>query len=614
MGKSIQRFARRILLLHLALLAVLLGVVFFASHAVYQSAREQALDQARRQQVLLVNETASGLKGYYDSIFSDLELFKPINPDDEEADERIPEDETGQSPVGPARGLRVPPMLPLQLNGRVAHLFLVEKRTYAARRYGNQATIPTVLELVARNHAWIDALDRATISPLEQFEDRQNNIVRGFTLIGVPVGAKKNYVLVASVPVRATAKRFFDEVNRTDSGAFLLDENNTIMAASRADLIGARVAGSSADSSFAGALDASRDAESDGTVLLTAPFAVGSEGFAPAMITVKPVTVLDKQWRVAITSPLSGIDAVVSRLFRRAVFWAGFVALSMTAILVSTAVQLIRNRMRTDRERHQLLEHELKQAREIQLAWLPKHRPRGGAIDIATVNSPASRISGDFYNWFDMPDGRMAVVIGDVTGHGMAAAFLMATTQLLVRNIMPQTGDPGHCLEEINRQLCTQVFNGQFVTLQILVIDPQRRRVDVGTAGHPAPLVAYGESFQPLDLEPQLVLGVEKEAAYATQGFDLSPRSTLVLYTDGVVDAGADPSSRFGLDRLCRSLNRRFTDAQSLVDSITANIDTFRGKYPLSDDLTLVAIQLDAADAVEPAAEHRPRPAHAAVG
>ena len=108
---------------------------------------------------------------------------------------------------------------------------------------------------------------------------------------------------------------------------------------------------------------------------------------------------------------------------------------------------------------------------------------------------PRAHISGDFYNFFELPDGRTAVVIGDVTGHGMSAAFLMATTQLLVRSTMERMEDPGKCLAEVNRLLCTQAFNGQFVTMQLLVIDPSRRTIELATAGHPAPLLAEAASI-----------------------------------------------------------------------------------------------------------------------
>jgi len=258
-----------------------------------------------------------------------------------------------------------------------------------------------------------------------------------------------------------------------------------------------------------------------------------------------------------------------------------------------------------ERERHQLLEKELKQARDIQLAWLPQKRKRSDVLDIATVNHPASRISGDFYNWFDLPEGRTAVVIGDVTGHGMSAAFLMATTQLLVRNTLPLVGDAGRCLEEINRQLCTQAFNGQFVTLQIIIFDPRNERVEVATGGHPPPLVGDGETFRPLPLEPNLVLGVEKESTYAAEVFDLAPLSTLLLYTDGVLDAESKAGERFTLDRLRQSLRGSFDSAQAMVDAVLGAVDEFTAGSPLGDDLTLVAIQLQPPPVAPPAREIR---------
>src|SRR5207302_10301531 len=151
-----------------------------------------------------------------------------------------------------------------------------------------------------------------------------------------------------------------------------------------------------------------------GSAVLGDPFGLGTEHFEPAIITVEPFMVLDRHWLVVIASPLSDIDAVVGQLFRRAVFWAVFVSLSMAAILVSTAVQMIRGRMRLERVRHEVLQRELAQAREIQLAWLPERVTRRPQLEIATMNHPATQVSGDFYNWFDLPDGRTAVAIGDV--------------------------------------------------------------------------------------------------------------------------------------------------------------------------------------------------------
>jgi sigma-B regulation protein RsbU (phosphoserine phosphatase) len=321
-------------------------------------------------------------------------------------------------------------------------------------------------------------------------------------------------------------------------------------------------------------------------------------------MTLEPVTVATDQWTVVFAYPIGEIDSEVNALFKRAVIWAGFVALSITAVLVSTAVQTIRFQARLERERHQVLTRELTQARRIQEQWLPDIASAPPQLDVAALNLPASHISGDFYNWFELTDGRHVVVIGDVTGHGMAAAFLMATTQLLVHNTMARLGDPGPALAEVNRQLTSQVFHGQFVTMLILVLDFDHHSMEVASAGHPSPLIGENETVRKLDLESQLVLGVEKDVVYPTQRFELPELSSLFLFTDGVIDARGPNDERFGAARLISALSGHLGSAHEMVDAVANSVREFRRAQEPDDDLTLVAIQLrkSAALALEPSA------------
>src|SRR5262245_40878248 len=118
----------------------------------------------------------------------------------------------------------------------------------------------------------------------------------------------------------------------------------------------------------------------------------------------------------------SDVDAAVAKFFRRALIGAGVIIVAMTMILVSTSTTMIRSRLKLERVQHEMLTRELDQAREIQLMWLPEQNSDNPfPLDIAAVNRPASRVSGDFYNWFELGDGRICVVIGDVTGHGLPA-------------------------------------------------------------------------------------------------------------------------------------------------------------------------------------------------
>jgi sigma-B regulation protein RsbU (phosphoserine phosphatase) len=317
----------------------------------------------------------------------------------------------------------------------------------------------------------------------------------------------------------------------------------------------------------------------------------------PAIVSAEPIRLPGKVWWAYIATSMSVVDDDLITVFRRAIIWAGIAIVALTGVLFSTAVVLIRARIRTERMQHTMLRRELDQAREIQLAWLPETAMAAPTtpIDVAALNVPASHISGDFYNWFELPDGRTAIVIGDVTGHGMAAAFLMATTQLLIRTTLPRCGDPGKCLAEVNQQLCVQVFNGQFVTMTLMILDLTEGVIEIATAGHPPPLICEGGAYSELPITPELVLGIEPSIVYPTERFPLPRDAGLLLYTDGVPDAQAPSGERLGADGLMKALYGRYDSAQGLVDATVRIVDEFRGPMHLADDLTLVAVQLSPA-------------------
>jgi serine phosphatase RsbU (regulator of sigma subunit) len=588
MQKAIRTFIGKVLLIHLVLLLLLLVIVYSAARSIYGKAQEHALDQARDEQALVAVQTSGAVQSFYSSILSDLQLLRPVESNEGESTTAPAESESAFRPPLSLRGPIAAPLLSKQLQGRVSHLFIVEKTRLHVQWIGIQPTDggPTPQEIIVRLGAWMRSLQQPAIDSFVQFGDA------GFSVVAIPVGVRRNMLLVAAVPGKRLQTLFLDQVSAsgTSSGAFLLDDRMTAMAASLAELVGADLA-SATDPALMSAIADSREQGKPEPVDIHRPFRIGPERYPPSLITIEPMNVGGERWAILIVSPSANADRVVAELFHEAVKWCIFLVVSITALLASTSVQLIRGRIRIEHERLEMMERELKQAREIQLAWLPPPAPSDGNIDIATLNQPASHISGDFYNFFNLPDGRIVVSIGDVTGHGMAAAFLMATTQLLVRNTMPRVAGPADCLAEVNRQLCVQMFNGQFVTMQILVLDCQAGKVEVATAGHPAPLLSAGNSFIPMALEPQLVLGVEKDTKYRSQTFPLQSRWSILLYTDGVVEVERDTGERMGFDRLQSALHGPYPTAQGLLDAALRTVDRFRGNYALRDDLTLVAVQ-----------------------
>jgi serine phosphatase RsbU (regulator of sigma subunit) len=631
MEEAARQFARRVLMVHLALLVGVAGIVFFASREVYTQTKQQATQQAESREALLAAQTARGIEAFYHSIFNDLDLLRQADHDEGDETERpTPTTQPAASridwralfrmddkPAGPpvGGGGRMPGgarvadavqtmfsgILWKQLDGRVSMLFGVNKNVigdpraergrFGIQRIGQSDGRVTPDDLVARSRDWLRTVEKPQISAFQQYSIPDGESV-GFNLVVVPVSERNPRVLVAAVPIRIAQARFMDKLN-TDAdstNAILIDETGTIMGSVRSDLVGRNV--SSLRDDQLRALAASYvGAGKSGVETIAAPYQVAGHTFPPAMVAIEPVSIAGKKWTFMVNTPLSDIDAVVNRVFGRAWFWAVFVVFSMTVILLSTAVQLIRARTRTERVRNEALTKEMTQAREIQLAWLPRQGVSVPKLDIAAINQPTNHISGDFYNWFELPDGRLVVTIGDVTGHGLSAAFLMATTQLLVHTTMLRLMDPGKTLDEVNRQLCTQVFNGQFVTMLVCVIDLENGRVEVATAGHYPPVVGYRGHYESLPVESQLVLGVECDARYPTEVFDLLAGASLVLYTDGVIDARSPDGGRFNLAGIIDSVRGHSDSAQALVDGIVGRINHFRGGRELPDDLTLVCVQ-----------------------
>jgi hypothetical protein len=319
---------------------------------------------------------------------------------------------------------------------------------------------------------------------------------------------------------------------------------------------------------------------------------------AQSVIAFDPVRLLEnKSWMVTISAPLADVGGIVDQLFRGTLLWAPIVIALFAGVMVSTALTLIRIRSRFERVRHHALQQELEQARQIQLSWLPKPRFDTRGVHIAAVNEPASHVSGDFYNYFKLTDGRVALVIGDVTGHGMAAAFLMATTQLIVRLILNRTKDLKLTMDEANRALCDQVYSGQFVTLQVLVVDREAGTIDIVNAGHPPPvLIAEGRATL-LETQQQIVLGVDEDAEYAVEHFPLPPGCALLLYTDGVVECRSPSGERFSIPMLVEALDGAPVEPVALIARVTKIVNDFRVDEPLADDTSAVAVHFSSIEA-----------------
>jgi len=603
MDRALRRYARKVLLAHLALLVVVVAIVFAAVRYMYNSARSQARGEAQHTQELLTRQTALGIENYYESVTNVLNLLQPETENPAQQARR-------SGPAGRLtpeqhdlrrKALEAGPLSRVlsgfsasiwkNIEDKTSMLFVVDPAEHmeVIRVVGTNDPSLVAADIANKSAAWLAGVQKKSISPFMQFGDG------GAHLVCVPMRGPEHLLMVAVVPVRAVEQSMLSSINRSqDTGATLIDEANLIVSCPRPGAVGHHL-DELKDPRTRALAEKYGQTKSAGTEWFEKPDMIGDVKLDPSIVTLQPVEVLGTTWLLAVASSLARVDDLVKPIFRDAMLWAGFVMLAMTGILFSTAVQMIRSRLRFDRMRIETLNRELTQARKIQLSWLPKKPIATHVIDLAAVNRPASHVSGDFYNWFELSDGRIAVTIGDVTGHGMQAAFLMATTQLLVRTTMQRVRDPGQCLTDVNAQLCSQIFSGQFVTMLLCLIDTKEQTLEIAAAGHPPPIMGNGESHEPLAIETQLVLGVEPDAEYSTQRFSLGEGHTILLYTDGVIEAQANSGARFEIKGLAASLAARVLGAQSLADAVTTAVDRFRAGRDLDDDLTLVAIQLQRA-------------------
>lgn len=246
----------------------------------------------------------------------------------------------------------------------------------------------------------------------------------------------------------------------------------------------------------------------------------------------------------------------------------------------------------TTRERY---ESELNIAHDIQMGLLPVPLPDdilAGAGLHATM-TPAKEVGGDLYDYFDLPDGRLCVAIGDVSDKGVPAALFMAVTRTLIRASAEDESDPASIMERVNNRLSANNPNMMFVTLLIAVLDCRTGTLVWCNAGHPAPLkLAANGDLSVLEGRSGPACGVQEDLPYTAFHAVLEPGDLLCGYTDGVSEALAPDGSLYGEPRLMDLLKScAGDDARALNTAVLNDVRHFAQGTEQSDDITLIAVQ-----------------------
>jgi sigma-B regulation protein RsbU (phosphoserine phosphatase) len=201
-------------------------------------------------------------------------------------------------------------------------------------------------------------------------------------------------------------------------------------------------------------------------------------------------------------------------------------------------------------------------------------------------------MGGDFYDFIELPDGRIGLVMADVAGKGVPAAFFMAVARTNLRDLAPRYAEPGACLAQANDVLCTQNPMELFVTLFYGVLDPTTGMLSYASGGHNPPYVRRADgSVEVLGGAVGLVLGVMPGIAYPDHKLQLLPGDRLVLYTDGVTEAFNPADEAYGAERLIEEVKAHGDGAAAaLVERICRSVTIFAGAAPQSDDITLTVL------------------------
>jgi sigma-B regulation protein RsbU (phosphoserine phosphatase) len=245
------------------------------------------------------------------------------------------------------------------------------------------------------------------------------------------------------------------------------------------------------------------------------------------------------------------------------------------------------------------LEAELAVARAIQESFLPESGASWKGFQAVAHFEPAAHLGGDYYDILPMPDGRTAVSIGDVSGHGLPTGLVAAAARASLATFVELGVPPGEAFLRLGRRTerSRESERRLYTTLALFAYDADRRLGTLTNAGHPAPYRVSGERVERLAL-PALPIGLlhGRPSSYPSKDYSFSPGDRLVFFTDGVVEAADAHEDPWGYERLEALLAREGQLApQDLVAAILAAVAAHVGDTPLEDDRTLLILTFDAA-------------------
>lgn len=264
----------------------------------------------------------------------------------------------------------------------------------------------------------------------------------------------------------------------------------------------------------------------------------------------------------------------------------------MNGIAHQAATAVVNNHLYKEAAERDRMEQELNVARDIQASLIPNGSPDIPGCQLASFWEAARQVSGDFYDFIPLPDGRWGIVVADVADKGVPAALFMAMSRTILRTVAFNRDDPAATLIRTNEIIEAEAQSDLFVTVFYAIWDPASQMLTYANGGHNPPILLRDNGRIRLLQAGGMALGVLPDIEVESQSVELRPNDTVLFYTDGVTEAMNEDYDEFGMERLrLTAVTHKHRTAPAIMHAITDAIRSHAGGTPQFDDITLIVMK-----------------------
>jgi phosphoserine phosphatase RsbU/P len=264
--------------------------------------------------------------------------------------------------------------------------------------------------------------------------------------------------------------------------------------------------------------------------------------------------------------------------------------LSLLTVMANVAaIRIEQSRFAEIEKARQIMDRDLEQAAMIQRQYLPSSAPAIHGLDLAGYNAPCRTVGGDYYDFFEYPNGNVAMVLGDVSGKGMAASLMMMGLQARAQVLIDEPDNLAATITRLNRITALNCPPARFITLFLCILDSKTGELVYTNAGHNSPIILRKAGGYSTLTEGGPPLGILPDCVYDEFRVQLQPGDTLIIYSDGVTEASSPQDEEFEIENLSRTaIALGDIPAKDLISGIIEEISKFTVGAPPADDVTLI--------------------------